>query len=544
MSGPVRFVRRWGEELIAGGASGLLLALCFPPFSSRYLAAVALVPFLRYFHARLPLRAGELAAAQPRGGRRKSLRRIMLERGFGAGFALGVVFFTTLLYWILNLIPASGVVTRWILFPALVLLVGYLSCYTAIFGLGLSWFASRLGHAALWAAPALWALVEYARSHGELAFSWGVLANALAARPAAIQSLAVYGVFGLSFVLVLLNVLAVIALCSRSRRSRFVAGAAFAALAGGHLLWGTAEIERFDRSETAIGGARAIAVVQPNIDLSLKWEEAYRDSIFRQMERYVALASREGARLVVFPETAAPVSFKASPEYLGRLQYAARESDIDILTGYVDHSNKGGEWRSHNAAILIARSGLPAGNYHKVNLLPFGEKMPWSQYLPALSKLDFGQANFIAGTKRTIFESEAGGFGVLICYEAAFAGYTRRYVLDGADFLVNITNDGWFGPGPGPRQHAEMAILRAVENRVTLARAAYTGVSMIVDPVGRIHERIGLFAEGMILGAPLRAAGGSFYTRHGDAAFFVMALASIVLAGALARREGGRPPGA
>lgn len=537
MEGPARFVRGWGEETIAGGASGMLLALCFPPFPTRYLAAVALLPLLAYFRARLPARAAELAEAQTRDGRRKSIRRIMLERGAFAGFALGVAFFSTLLYWILNLIPASGVVTRWILFPALVILVLYLSCYTALFGLGLALFVSRLGRAAVWAAPALWSLAEYARSHGELAFSWGVLANALAARPIAMQGLAVYGAFGLSLVLVLLNVLAAVAVSSR-RGTRVAVGAVFAAIAAGHLFWGKAQIERLDGSGTVLGGARAIAVVQPNVDLALKWEEAYRDSIFRQMERYVALAAREGARLVVFPETAAPVSFKTSPEYLGRLQHAARENGVDVLTGYVDHSRAAGEWRSHNAAMLVARSGMPAGNYHKVNLLPFGEKIPWSQHVPALSKIDFGQANFIAGSNRTIFESDAGSFGVLICYEAAFADYTRRYALDGVDFFVNITNDGWFGPGPGPRQHAEMAVLRAVENRVTLARAAYTGVSMIVDPAGRIRGRIGLFEEGMILGTPLRSAARPFYTRHGDATFFVMALASIVLAGLLARRDG------
>ncbi len=535
------FIRRWGEELLAGGASGLLLALCFPPFPTRFLAAVALVPFLRYALVRLPARAAELAAARPPESGEQSLRRAYLKRGFVAGYALGVAFFATLLYWILNLIPASGIVTRWILLPALMLLVGYLSCYTALFGLGLSWLRYRLGAAALWAAPALWTLVEYGRSHGELAFSWGVLANSLATHPVAIQGLSVYGSFGLSFVLVALNVLAALAFFSRGARTRIAAVAAFAAIAAGHLFWGRAEIARLDRTETALESPRSIAVVQPNVDLALKWEEAYRDPIFRQMERYIALAARGGARLVVFPETAAPVSFKVSPEYLGRLEYAAREGGIGVLTGYVDHTHRSGEWRSHNAAMLIGRDGLPAGNYYKVNLLPFGEKMPWSQYIPALSKLEFGQANFVAGTEQRIFESEAGRFGVLICYEAAFAGYTRRYVLSGADFLVNITNDGWFGPGPGPRQHAEMAILRAVENRVTLVRAAYTGVSMIVDPAGRIPDRVELFTEGMILGDPRRTASRSFYTKHGDAVFFVMALASIVLAGSLARRvEGSR----
>ena len=202
---PVPFVRQWGEELLAGGASGLLLALCFPPFPTRYLAAAALVPFLRYALVRLPTRAAELAEARPPGGRGKSLRRAFLERGFVAGFTLGVAFFATLLYWILNLIPASGVVTRWILLPALALLVGYLSCYTALFGLALAWLRCRLGTAAVWAVPALWPLAEYARSRGELAFPWGVLANSLAAHPVAMQGLSVYGAFGLSLVLALLT---------------------------------------------------------------------------------------------------------------------------------------------------------------------------------------------------------------------------------------------------------------------------------------------------------------------------------------------------
>jgi apolipoprotein N-acyltransferase len=156
--------------------------------------------------------------------------------------------------------------------------------------------------------------------------------------------------------------------------------------------------------------------------------------------------------------------------------------------------------------------------------------MPWSQYFPALSKLDFGQANFVAGKKQTIFDSSVGKFGVLICFESSFSDFTRRYVQDGADFLVNITNDGWFGDNQGPLQHAEMAILRSVENRVTLFRAAYTGVSMIVDPVGRVRERIGPFTEGMIYGSAERSSGATIYTRHGHALFFLMAAANLALA--------------
>jgi apolipoprotein N-acyltransferase len=247
------------------------------------------------------------------------------------------------------------------------------------------------------------------------------------------------------------------------------------------------------------------------------------------MDEFIVQAAAQGARLIIFPETAAPVSFKATPQYLGLLELMARTATIDILTGYVDHTGTNAEWQAHNAAALIRNDGILTGNYHKVNLLPFGERMPFSQHFPFLSKADFGQANFIAGTKQTLFNSSVGKFGVLICFESTFSEFTRRYVRDGADFLVNITNDGWFGNGRGPVQHAEMAILRSVENRVTLFRAAYTGISMVVDPVGRVKERLGLFAEGMVFGAAERAAEPTIYTRYGYAIYFAMAFANLAI---------------
>jgi len=502
------WIARWREELCAGVSSGALLALCFPPFPARFLAAVALVPLFRYF-----LRAG----------------RPSWRRSLGLGFILGAVFFTALLFWITELIPESGVTMPWVMGPALALLVAYLSCYTALFTVALSLLASRFGVGAIFAAPALWSLVEFARSHGELGFSWGALAGALAIHPLAIQGVSLYGPFGLTLVLVLLNACVAWALFARGRRARLLAVLAFVAVAGGHLLWGGFEIARFDWTKVRRDGANGVAVMQPNVDLGLKFEPSYRDSIFMQMETYSAMAARSGAGLILFPETAAPVSFKAAPHYLGWLESVARGNAIDILTGYVDHSVRDSAWIAHNAAALISKDGILTGNYHKVNLLPFGEKMPWSQYVPALSTLDFGQANFIAGKQQTIFDSSVGRFGVLICFEATFSDFTRRYVRGGADFLVNLTNDGWFGDNQGPVQHAEMAILRSVENRVTLFRAAYTGISMVVDPVGRVQARLGPFTEGMIYGSAERAAGSTFYTRHGDAVYFAMVLVNLAL---------------
>jgi apolipoprotein N-acyltransferase len=515
------WLQRWGEELIAGVASGILLALCFPPFPTRFFVIFALVPVLRYYIVRYRAAAGPATDAAAGPG--------WVKRSLFLGFVLGVVFFTTLLFWIVNLIPESGVSAHWILFPALILLVLYLSCYTMLFTLGLSALARRLGVAAVFAAPTVWTLTELARSHGELGFSWGDLAYAFAIYPDAIQGASVYGPFGLAFVLVLLNVLCAFAFFARSRARRAVALILFVALGAGHLMWGHEAIARFDRGRVEIGPPKEVAVVQPNVSLKLKFEGSMRDSIFVQMAQFAKEAASQGSMLVIFPETAAPVSFKVTPSYLTWLERMARENRIDILTGFIDHTLLKGQWEPQNAAALIDHRGRLAATYAKMNLLPFGEKMPFSQYLPVLREANFGQANFIPGATQTIFDSSAGRFGVLICFESTFSGFTRRYVREGAEFLVNITNDGWFGGSRGPIQHAEMAILRSVENRVTLFRSAYTGVSMVVDPMGRVLASLPTFTSGMIYGTVERMPRHPIYERFGYLAYWIMIAVNMLL---------------
>lgn len=503
--------QKWGEEGLAGLSGGLLLALSFPPFPTRFLVIVALVPLLRYFI----VKAGD-----------RSWRRAgWLKRGFVTGYLFGVAFFLTLLYWIANLIPASSARMPWLMVPALLLLVLYLSCYTGLVSMMLAFLVHRFGRKGVFAAPALWALVELARSRGELGFSWGVISTALAPHPVAIQGLALYGPFGLSLVLVLVNVLIAFALFGVSRRQKSEAAAVAVVLIATHLFWGAREITRLDR--TLERGAE-VAVVQPNLDLAIKWEPAYRDSIFRDIERRMIAAASGGVDLVVFPETAAPVTIQYDHAYRKWLGNMARDSGTDLAIGFIDHTKENNDWVAFNAAGLFSSEGRLVTQYRKVNLLPFGERIPFSQYLPLLGRLEFGQANFRSGTVPTIFESKAGKFGILICFESTFADYTRNYVRSGADFLVNITNDGWFGSRTGPMQHVESVILRAVENRVTLVRAANTGISLHVDPVGRVRGRIDLDVDGAISDRLNRSSGTTLFTRYGHVPFLIMALFNLV----------------
>ena len=511
----------WPEGVFAGASSGVLLALSFPPYPTRFLLLIALVPIFWYYLLVFP-RVSAMSADIPG----YSSGRLWLKSGTAVGFSFGITFFLMLLFWIANLIPASSVHHPFVLIPGLVLLVVYLSCYPVIFTVSLSYLTGRFGSAALVFSPALWALTELARSRGELGFSWGIVSASLVPYPVAIQGLSIYGPFGLSMVFVTVNLLVAIMIFDSRKKARLSSAGALVAIIAFHILWGAHEIAMIESISKGQGQAD-VAVVQPNLDLEIKWNPAYRDTIFSQIERLTDEAASHGAKLVIFPETAAPISIKATPNYLFRLEDRAAMDSVDLLMGFIDHERHGGEWRSYNAAGLIDRKGNLTDIYHKVNLLPFGEKMPFSEYLPFLSSINFGQSNFDAGKRQTIFKSSEGSFGVLICFESTFSDYTRRFISNGARFLVNITNDGWFGSGRGPNQHAELAILRAVENRVTLLRAANTGVSMVVDPAGRVTQRIGLNREGIIYTSIVPYRGPTIFTRFGLWIFFVMVLANI-----------------
>lgn len=506
------FIQRWRVEILAGLPGGFLLALSFPPFATRVLSLVALVPLLGYFIAG-----------------RSGKNPITIKRAVITGFIFGLSFFLTLLFWIANLIPESSASMPWIMVPALIILVLYLSCYTALFSFILSLLVRRFGAVSLFAAPGLWSLVELARSRGELGFPWGVVSNSIAIYPVAIQGVSLYGPFGLSFFIVLVNVLVTLAVFKGSLKWRFFSVAGAAIIIVVHLAWGANVIDRIDRQLAAADTEADVAVVQPNLDLGIKWKRAFRDTVFSQIERMTFEAAARGAELVIFPETAAPISISHDHLYQQRLEFMAEKASVDLLTGYVDHVREGDGLSVYNAAGLFSSQGRHIATYEKVNLLPFGEKMPWSQYLPVLSKLDFGQANFKAGEDQTLFVSSKGKFGVLICFESIFSDFTRGYVRAGADFLVNITNDGWFGSRSGPMQHAELAVFRAIENRVTLLRAANTGISMIVDPAGRIRERIDLDVEGIILVPIYVIEEQAFFTRHGHLPFLLLALVSVVV---------------
>jgi apolipoprotein N-acyltransferase len=171
------------------------------------------------------------------------------------------------------------------------------------------------------------------------------------------------------------------------------------------------------------------------------------------------------------------------------------------------------------------------GRYDKIHLVPFGEYVPLSNLLFFIGSLGEGIGNFKPGKEIFNFSLPQGKFGVLICFEIIFPDLCRRFVKEGADFLVTITNDAWFGRTSAPYQHLSMATFRAIENRVFIARAANTGISAFIDPKGKIVEQGGIFTEEAINGTIRLSRERTFYTLYGDVFAWICCAFSILLLG-------------
>jgi len=472
---------------------------------------VALVPFFA---------AAEAAARELSGAKTCAI----LKKGFALGYVLGLSYFLATFYWILFL-ASDQVRVPGLMFPALALMVGYLSLYTGLFGAAFVFSLVRKPSLAVIAAGAFWTLSEYLRSLGVLGFPWASLGYSFSEYPSFIQISSFASVLGVSFWIVVVNRLLWSALRAREVRKALIPGIGASVLFLAVFIQGRLVLNRTSPTEEM-----PVAMIQPNIRPEIKWNPALKD---QHMQTYVDM-TRElsgcGAGLLIWPETATPCFLRHVRRYESMVRQVARSESLSILTGFPDWERVGSDVRYYNAAGLIGPDGHWRAEYKKMHLVPFSEALPLENRFSFLKRIDLGQAHFSAGEDFTLFEAGGKRFGVLICFESIFPALARTFVSRGADFLVNITNDGWFGRTSASGQHASMAVFRAVENRVPIARCANTGVSMLIDPWGRVLERRGLFVRSTICaGLPFEHP-GTFYTRHGRWVELVPAvLAGVIL---------------
>jgi apolipoprotein N-acyltransferase len=288
--------------------------------------------------------------------------------------------------------------------------------------------------------------------------------------------------------------------------------------------------------DVADGPSLRVGLLQGNIDQSRKWDRDFQATTLTIYEALARRAAADRPSLIVWPETAVPFFLRREPELGGRVHRLVAEIGIPMLIGSPD---VGADRRLYNTAFLLDGGGVVRGRYDKRHLVPFGEYVPLQPLLFFLDKLVVGIGDFGRGRDAALLPLGSARFGVTICYEVIFPAEVREFARAGAQFLVNITNDAWFGESGAPYQHLAMAAMRAVENGMYLVRAANTGITAVVAPSGEIREASRLFTRDAVV-APIRLrAGETPYARHGDILAWacVLGLGAYLLALALARKS-------
>ncbi|HEY6872661.1 MAG TPA: apolipoprotein N-acyltransferase [Geobacteraceae bacterium] len=483
--------------------SGVLLALSFPKPGLSFLAWFAFVPLLL-----------AIGTKEPRGA-------------FRLGFVSGLTAYVGILYW-LNIVMTTYGKLHWsVSFCLFILLTAYLALYT-----GLVAFVARRGEVGgispLLSFPFVWVGLEYARAYVLTGFPWASLGYSQYRTLPLIQIADITGVYGLSFLIAFANVV----ICRIVRggggeRGRVYPTASVAILLV--LLVATLGYG-FHRLQTPEkGGPLKVALTQGNIPQDVKWDPAFQEKTVEVYEKLSRRACAGGSDLVVWPESAAPFYLQSDTKYAPRIESLASELKTCMVVGSPAVEADRERIRYLNSAFLLAPSGKVVGRSDKMHLVPFGEYVPLSRFLPFVNKLVAGIGDFSPGSAITPLDTGKGKIGVLICFEGIFPELARAYVREGSRLLVNITNDAWFGRSSAPYQHLSMIAFRAVENRVPLVRSANTGITAIIDSRGHIRRMTPIFTETYLTGEVRLGEGDSFYTRDGD----LFALACLAMSAVL-----------
>ncbi len=507
------------------------LSLAFPPADLWPLGLVALVPLFRVVGRRSEPMGVGVRPAPTAGGRRAAGGRE--GSAFRIGLLGGIAFFLPLVFWLATL--SSNEVDNPVLMSGpLVMLVLLESLFWGGFATVARLLVRRGRLPRVLVLPVVWTAFEYLRSLTVLGFTWGNIGYVGTAIPAAVQFASLTGLFGVTFWFALVNAVVLELIEARAdARARTVALASLLLVLALPLAHGLIVMAR------PLPGDRVrVAVVQPNIEGKRKWDPAFRYLSYERLERLTREAGKHGPDLIVWPETAVPAYLRTDVVQLDWARRLAADVDAAILTGAPEFEGRPGEKpRYYNSAFLIRPDSPKVTRYDKIHLVPFGEAIPFESTFPILERVDFGEADFRSGSERTVFESRGATWSTLICYEAIFPGLVREFVDGGAGFLVNITNDVWYGRTSMPFQHASMARMRSIENRRSLARSANSGVSLLADPYGRVIAETEIFTETFLVADLPVGCGTTFYTRVGDyPAWLALALSGIGLVLAVVRR--------
>ena len=496
------------KDILLSLLSGILLILSFPNVDLEFLAWFALVPLFY------------------------SIEGKGLFQSFKLGFLTGLISFLGILYWIIVAVHTYGNVPLILSGFILLLLVGYLGLFIGAFAFLARLIQIRSGFQTILFAPILWSALEYLRSFFLSGFPWANLGHSQYLNHPFIQMADITGVYGLSFVIVLVNATLYWVFHQWAKKTfpiREVVITAFILL--GSLIYGYLRMGAIDR-QMAYQSPLKISLAQGNIDQSIKWDESFQKETLKIYERLSLKVAEEKPDLIIWPETATPFFFQEAQEYQPMVLDIPMKTRAFLLFGSPSYKIEKGNINHYNSAYLISPSKDLVGRYDKIHLVPFGEYIPLRELLFFIeSTIGEGIGNFKSGKVIYNFSLPQSKFGVLICFEIIFPDLCRRFVKNGADFLVTITNDAWFGRTSAPSQHFAIATFRAVENRVYIARAANTGISGFIDPKGKIVKLGEIFTVVAMSKTIHLSKKKTFYTLYGDVFAWVCSGLSLLLLG-------------
>ena len=487
-------------------ASAVLTILSFPDFELSFLAWVGLAPLF-------------LAIVQARTARRTFL----------LGWLYGTIFFYGSCWWLTYPIIHYAHITAWLAYPMLLMPITLVALFPAVFCSLLARVIQRYGPAAICIAPLIWISIEWLRYvvTGQL---WNAFGYSQAFHPALIQSAHWGGVYAVSFLLVLANTAIAYALLRRS----FILPIACLVIviiiivtSAGLLTPKNQAMRMFNPATQTL-----LVAVQPNVPMDLNGDPQQMNEL---IERHLALSKKAlteagdksgaTARLVVWPESPMNFSYTRDPKLREVVANFARMNRTAVLLNSLEPARDGGD---QNSAILVNEEGGIAARYDKIRLMPFGEYVPLPRWLPGASSVRGLVGEFKPGNSFTLMPLGAFRVGVFICIEAAHPSIARTFTHEGADLLINISNDGYLGPTAVMRQHLSNAIFRAVENDRDVVRVTNTGITAYISSDGRAGgETNGFQPEVRTWTITRKNAGATFYTLHGDVFVYACALISL-----------------
>jgi apolipoprotein N-acyltransferase len=489
------------QEQLLCALSGLMLGLSYPPVPLYFLVFVALVPYLFVI------------------SKRKELVEIS-----GATYLMGFVFTVTSLYWVGSwakdadtfLLIAGATL---MFFEPLLFLIP-----STLFYLARKRFSINVSFLSF---PLFWVFYEYIYSVTEFRFPWLTLGNSQSYFTSFIQIADIIGAYGISLIILFSNIALLLIVLNylHAKTIHFPSFAVFLLLIILPLIYGIIKTSDYSGSERTV----KIGLIQPDFNPHKKWEAG---SLDEQLNIFLSLSNEavnQGAEMIVWPEAALP-GYLLGPSYPGQVKKITDfidSNNVFLLTGmpdatyYFDKSkappdakplkNSDAVYTSYNSILLFSPGSDDVQKYGKIKLVPFGEKVPLVDYLPFLGdiiKWNVGITGWNTGKDTVVFHLNNYSFdsglseifvGGLVCIESIYPDFCASFVQKGAEILVVVTNDSWYGNSSGPYQHKEFAALRAVENRRSVVRAANGGISCLIDPLGNTIAETNMFERDVLV---------------------------------------------